>query len=80
MLIFMMLSQVYLSKFDGILDFVPHIKNFVILLARGAPVRGSRNKTWEIKHQGLKTGSSDNSSIWGVGFCISQGGLGSSFY
>lgn len=30
---FMMLSQVYLSKFDGILDFVSHIKNFVILLA-----------------------------------------------
>lgn len=77
MLIFMMLSHVYLRvKLGGILDFVPHIKNFIILLARGAPVRGSRSKIWEIKHQGLKTGPSDNSSIGGgEEFCISQGGL-----
>lgn len=41
MLIFMMLSHVYLRvKFGGILDFVPHIKNFIILLAKGAPVMG----------------------------------------
>lgn len=81
MLIFMMLSHVYLRvKFGEILDFVSHIKNFIILLARGPPVWGSRSKIWEIKYQGLKTGSSDNSSIWGWRFCIWQGGLGSSFY
>lgn len=56
MLIFMMLSHVYLRvKFGETLDFVSHIKNFTVLLARGPPVLGSRSKIWEIKYQGLKT-------------------------
>lgn len=81
MLIFMMLSHVYLRvKLGRILDFVPHIKNFIILLARGAPVRGSRSKIWEIKHQGLKTGPSDNSSIGGGGILHFTRGPSSSFY